>query len=523
VTGFTGSGKTDTVLNILHQLWNESHVPFLVIEPAKREYRGLLAVNDWEKKNELQIYTLGDSRHAPFGLNPFALLEGISVETHVGRLLSCFEAALPQLPWLPSVLQEAIEEIYADYGWRTSYVGPDETTGALFPTMVDLYHKIDQVVAERDYGEEVRRNVLGATKGRLKTLLMGSVGNMFRQQPTTSLNCVFTHPTILELDSLNQHDKSLIMMFILMFLREHRTTRDRSDSLKHVTVVEEAHNVVGREDHRSDAELESDAKASAVEVFCNMLAEVRAYGEGIFIVDQSPEKVSRDVLRNTNIQIAHQVRDAKDRATLADTMLMTDEQENFLNKIKPGNAALFHSDLQQTSFIQVPAYSRCNDDERPRGIGYGVVDSKLVRDHMANRVVISPQEKPFRECATCNSFNDDGCKYRFATHELMRNPLLKDRMIAWDDKTYGECTVTATTAADELTSIVFDALSFKNMEETLLSIPERDEVWCFLLHAYQFWIRNPTRIDEVNRDIHLAHWLAERVKSAQQAALTERQ
>src|SRR5690606_4646732 len=66
ITGFTGAGKTNTVLYLLDQLWRQHKIPFLVIEAAKKEYRGLLEQAGFE---ELMVFTLGDETTSPFRLN----------------------------------------------------------------------------------------------------------------------------------------------------------------------------------------------------------------------------------------------------------------------------------------------------------------------------------------------------------------------------------------------------------------------------------------------------------------------
>jgi hypothetical protein len=357
VVGFTGSGKTNTVLWLLRQFW-KYRIPFLVIESAKKEYRGLRNVSAFQNPPKLRIYTLGNEVCAPLRLNPFEVLPGVRVEAHLTRLQTCFEAALPPVGPLPSIIAETLEKLYRRAGWAaTDTPQPGSGDPRQFPTMRDFYDMVQEVTRARGYQGDVKSNVEAAITGRIKPLLFGSKGALFGDRHSNpDAHTLFTTPTILELNDLNETDKSLVVMFVLTMLRAYREQNAKSE-LQHITVVEEAHNVLENLTPHGGGESESsDVKAKAVQTLCNMLTEVRAYGEGIIIADQSPEKLARDALRNTNVQIAHQLRDAHDRAAVAAAMIMDEEQRDFLGKIEPGHAALFVTGLQKATFVRMPNY-----------------------------------------------------------------------------------------------------------------------------------------------------------------------
>jgi len=160
---------------------------------------------------------------------------------------------------------------------------------------------------------------------------------------------------ILELNDLNEDDKALMMMFLLTWLREWRELHP-SKPLQHLTVVEEAHNVVSNVQSVGASDVAADTKAKSVGAFSNMLSEVRSYGEGILISDQSPEKLAPDAMRNTNLQIAHQLRDQKDREAVARAMIMDEAQQEYLGKLGVGRAALFRTGMEKAAFITVPEF-----------------------------------------------------------------------------------------------------------------------------------------------------------------------
>lgn len=404
VTGFTGSGKSNTMLFLLDQLWRKNKIPFMVIESAKKEYRVL--GNDQTYK-DLLIFTLGDETTSPFRFNPFELFPGVRLEAHLGRLQTCFDAALPQFGILPSLIAESLEIIYARFGWKLTDVA-SENEERLFPTMKDLLDTILSVIEKRGYKGEIYHNLLAAVSGRIGSLLRGSRGKMFCTQKSIPPQLLFSTPVILELNDLNQQDKSLTLMFLLMWLREYRELHT-SKNLTHVTVIEEAHNVLSNSDTSINPEISADTKGKSVESFTNLLSEVRSYGEGIFIVDQSPAKISPDAIRNTNLQIAHQLRDENDRNAIARAMIMDENQQKYLAKLGVGKAALFCTGLEKATFVTIP------DAASTINLGASIPNDEAVKLFMQpyqkkiNSILI-----PFNGCKFCSA----KCDYREITEPL---------------------------------------------------------------------------------------------------------
>ena len=107
-------------------------------------------------------------------------------------------------------------------------------------------------------------------------------------------------PVVFELEDIGDDDiKAFVIGILLVQLYEYRKAAGGSHQLLGVLVVEEAHrllkNVPSGEGNNS--------RAKAVEFFCNMLAEIRSYGQGILIADQVPTKLASDTIKNTNLSL----------------------------------------------------------------------------------------------------------------------------------------------------------------------------------------------------------------------------
>ena len=495
ITGFTGSGKTVTVLHVLDQLWRVHRVPFLVLESAKQEYRGFYGVEGI--KDDLRVYTLGNERGVPFRLNPFELLPGERVEAHIARLQVCLEGAIPSIGPSSSVIAEALVRVYSRRGWSiTEEYRPkkpadsssdEEGPRRRFPTLSDFVDEITEVLRDRSYEGELLSNLTAALVGRLKPLLLGSKGRMFdcqRSSPTAEE--LFAAPTVLEMNDLNVDDKALVVMFVLSILREHREADRRRHpelvgQLRHVTMVEEAHNVLAEVGSQASSESSADTRFKAVEAFCQMLTEIRALGEGLMIADQSPEKLARDAMRNTNLQIAHQLRDSADREAVARAMIMTEEQRDFIGKLLPGRAAVFRTGLERATFVQVPPYYDTPDPARPvpadlapwafRGQGF---DRTCSLGRVREAMGLPAEEtmlRPLAGCADCH----EPCDHRDQVHADIESEAARIDIDGW------RSVLEQGVSTDELFR---QAAAVASRGATRAGCTGNDGPWCYFVHMW---------------------------------------
>lgn len=349
LVGITGSGKTNTGFYLLQQLaQHDPPIPFLVIEPAKREYRRLF--EHASVGQHLQVFTVGEetSQAAPFRINPFEIQPGVPVQTHIDLLKSVFNASFGMWSPLPQVLERAIIAIYQDKGWdpvqNTNWRGQlnNGWHPEAQPTMTDLFNKVGDLVPSLGYDEETSRNVRTALETRINSLRVGAKGMMLDTSLSVPIETLINYPTILELEGIGDDDEKVFFMgLILTRLYEYYRSQPGGDgSLRHITVIEEAHRLLSNAPPGSSAEV-GNPRGKAVETFVNMLSEVRAYGEGFIIAEQIPTKLAPDVIKNTALKIMHRTVSSDDRIAMGNAMNLSNEQLRQVVALETGQAVVY--------------------------------------------------------------------------------------------------------------------------------------------------------------------------------------
>lgn len=386
IVGATGSGKTNTLFSLLDRLHDTGRgVPFLVIEPAKAEYRDLMAVRDGRGQPRfptLRVYTLGDERYAPFRLNPFefeiaepapgavAQPEArIHVQTHIDYLKSVFNAAFVLYAPMPYILDACLHEIYTDKGWslisgHNRYL-PEAEQGhearwPVFPTLSDLYDKIDAVVERLGYEERIRMDVTAGLKARIGSLRLGAKGLMLDTPRSVPMSELLAQPTVLELERMgNDDEKAFVIGLLLARLYEYRLIQARmarrGPGLQHLLVIEEAHRLLKNVRTEVGTE-EANTKGQAVETFANMLSEIRAYGQGVLIAEQIPTKLIPDVIKNTNLKILHRTVARDDREVMAGAMNLDEAQQRVVAALPVYQAAVFAEGADRPYLVEALPY-----------------------------------------------------------------------------------------------------------------------------------------------------------------------
>lgn len=358
VTGVTGSGKTTTCLNILEN----SNLPFLVIEPAKTEYRILK-----EKYPDLLIFTLGNDSLAPFRLNPFEFFPHESITSRVDMIKASIEAAFDMEAAIPQIIESAIYECYKNKGWniatnKNKYYGDKAFDDGVyaFPTLDDLIIQVENVVKKQGFDERLKNDYLGSIRARLNGLIVGSKGFMLNTKRSINFKQLLNQRVVFELEEIrNGSEKSLIMGFILTHLLEaiKSNFEERNEhKLNHIILIEEAHRLLSKYQPG-----DSLNKKQGVEVFTDMLAEIRKYGECLMVADQIPDKLAPEILKNTNTKIVHRIFAFDDKKALGNTMALEDEQSDFLSKLRVGEAIVFSGGFNKSVSVKINQSSKTTD------------------------------------------------------------------------------------------------------------------------------------------------------------------
>ncbi|MCY0965177.1 hypothetical protein [Parathalassolituus penaei] len=360
ITGVTGAGKTTTCMRLLM----ESELPFLVIEPAKTEYRALLSSGV-----DLDIYQAGSEEFCPLRLNPFELVNSrVKLAGHIATLTSTLTAAYPMEAAMPQLVEEAIIAAYEAYGWdmRTGeneiFDNPWDPSvqGQCWPIFSDMIAQLDQLIESKGMGKEFEEKYRGSLVARLTNLTLGTKGPMLNTRRSLDFNALLDRKVVIELEELkSESDKALLMGLIINRLAECMKERHRQGpGFQHLTLIEEAHHLLSKPDAAT-----SESRRQGVEAFANLLAEVRKYGEGLIIADQSPTKLIPDVIKNTHTKIVHRLSAADDRRAVGDAIGLDDEQRDFLPKLQTGETIVYCGGWNAPVWAKVTQGQRTDDED----------------------------------------------------------------------------------------------------------------------------------------------------------------
>ncbi|MBC8333081.1 MAG: ATP-binding protein [Anaerolineae bacterium] len=364
ITGITGSGKSNTCRRILSELMH-SGKNFLVIEPAKDEYVQLALAHNQAGTfdREIAVYMPGRTEWGghkleSLRLNPFDIVQipgaTTQVMPHLDRLKSIFNASFPMYEILPVILEEALVDLYDSQGWLEEILPPD---GVGRPTLENLYNRITSVVREKGYEERITANITAALRTRIGSLLRGWKGRLFDQPFSTPWAELFDRPVVVNLQYLGDDaDKCFTMALLLNFMYEYRQAQHESlgspesSALRHLAIIEEAHRVLRHAPQRSDS---ANPQAKMGEMFADILAEIRAYGQGMAIIDQVPAKLVPDAIKNTNLKIIHRLVAADDRDSMSGALALTEDQAKVIARLKVGQAIVAGIQDDMASWVKV--------------------------------------------------------------------------------------------------------------------------------------------------------------------------
>lgn len=396
VVGTPGSGKTTFSVNILLQFAKKG-IPFLAIEPTKAEYRAMI-----DALPDLRIFTPGNNAVSPYIINPFIPPKGIRIEQYIPSLASAFKAAFSMPSPLDMIFLKAVRNCYIQYGWKDYSMYGDEDVKLFGLHEFILVFK--QLLEKTNYSKEVRGNLESAGLLRLTNLIEQN-SNIYDTVNTVPIEDLLTAPTVIELNSIdNAEQKSLIMALLLINICVYTKHNHEGDGeLKNVILIDEAHVLLGGGSSNL-GENSPDSQSATIKALQDMIAEIRSYGTSIIIADQSPTKVSREVVANTDIKVAFRLVQSIEKELIADSTNMDDEAKNNLSRLKPGEAYVYYSKLETPQMIMT------EDIREKERIRLSVSDSEVASKstYWDNRQELL---KPYSECLYCDSCKA-GCDFK---------------------------------------------------------------------------------------------------------------
>lgn len=347
IVGTPGSGKTTFSVSLLDRLWKEHNIPFLVIEPAKNEYRALV-----QSIPDLQVFTPGKNFISPFMFNPFIPPKNVKLETYKSTLKTAFAAAVSMSTPLDKIFEESVNNCYSDFRWLDTYTSDDK--GKIF-NISDFIKCFQETFEAIGYTGDAK-NI-----GRAGVVRLNSLASLFDNYFSIPIEDLLTKPTVIELAAIENSDqKALIIALLLLSILAYVNSNYLGEgSLRNVILLEEAHVLLDADTNAGQGEANPSAIAQGL--VKRMLAEIRSYGVGVVIADQSPKKVTTDVVALTDIKLAFRLVEATDKQILADSSNMSETQIERLAKLKPGEAFLFFGKLDEPEEVKTEDYRLANN------------------------------------------------------------------------------------------------------------------------------------------------------------------
>ncbi len=359
ITGSTGSGKSNTTYGLLEKFL-QNDIPFLVIEPAKGEYKEAFGGVDG-----INIFTTNPLIGQMLKLNPFRFDKNIHILEHLDRLIEIFNACWEMYAAMPAILKDAVERIYIDKGWdllNSVYIKEGEP---VYPTFNDLMKTLPNIINNSGYSSDTKGDYIGALVTRVTSLTNGISGQIFCDNYDIPDDVMFDQNTIVDLSRVGSSEtKSLIMGILVLKLSEYRmaNANQANSGLRHITVLEEAHNLLKR---TTAGVAGSNVVGKSVEMICNSIAEMRTYGEGFIIVDQSPTAVDIAAIKNTNTKILMRLPEKGDCEAVGNAVGLNEEQVREMSKLGTGIAVVMQNNWLEAVLTHIDAFSNRYEKKIP--------------------------------------------------------------------------------------------------------------------------------------------------------------
>lgn len=501
ITGSTGSGKSNTIYNILSEMMKKD-IKFLVVEPAKGEYKNVFG-------DSAAVFGTNPKYSRMLKINPFKFPEEIHVFEHIDRLTEIFNVCWPMYAAMPAVLKESLLKAYEVCGWDLT-TSENSNEQAVYPTFKDLLNALGDVIKNSAYSEEVKSNYTGSLITRVKSLTNGLNGQIFVSDEIESAD-LFDENAIVDLSRIGSMEtKSLIMGILVMRLNEYRMSESNGMNmpLKHITVLEEAHNILKRTSSEQNPENPS-VSGKSVELISNAIAEMRTYGEGFIVADQSPSAVDSSAIRNTNTKIIMRLPDEADRRIAGKAASLSDIQMYEISKLQKGTAVIYQNDWLEPLLCKINRFDVNNSynyiAEKSTFTDSKKFASESVKLLLKDRIVekIEPDIEFLKEnIDKANISTQDKIELKKAVKEYSET----GKTDLWEIKNFGKLSRIVSNIIcnrNDIEDIINSAENFENANNRLKKVVEKgcddlsDELKLSTIQCFmRFYVtENPERAD----------------------------
>ena len=439
VVGATGSGKSNTIYKILDELTStrQDKMSYLVIEPAKGEYKRVFG----HKKNVTVLGT-NPAFSKLLKINPFIFPKGVHVLEHVDRLVEIFNVCWPMYAAMPAVLKDALLVAYESCGWDMT-TSMNMVSDEFYPSFQDLLENLVTVINDSSYSDEVKSNYKGSLLTRIKSLTNGLNGMIFASEEVDN-HILFDSNAIVDLSRVgSQETKALLMGILVMRLSEHRMTQatGSNQKLHHITVLEEAHNILKSSTSKSTVE-GGDISGKSVEMISNAIAEMRTYGEGFIIADQSPNAVDISAIRNTNTKIIMRLPEETDRRLAGKSAALKDNQLDEIARLPKGVAVVYQNDWVEPILCQIDKFSGEEKEYINDTAEAQESQNKTAMRLIVNLLIKNRLDKPDKICLESVEKAIQFCKCSVRTkailYSLVDEYRLNGKIHLWEESCFAE-------------------------------------------------------------------------------------
>lgn len=362
ICGVPGSGKTYTMLHMVTEL-HKNKIPFMVMEPAKKEYRAIY--NYGKEMFDIMLFSPHMNTLFPLHVNMMEFPEGITLSEHINVLMNVFESTFELGGPVYNLLDKSIGLAYEKYGWNEY----NENDGSKeYPCLEELRDIFTDQVEKTTYNGNFKGDLKSFLNVRLEGLMRRDAGEVFNvKKSTIKPEDWISKSSIIEMEDMGEKNRNFLTLLLCNYIREElkiikkKNADDANKNPNHVIFIEEAHNVIANTAEQSGSNI--NPKISATKFIVDMLAEVRALRESIVIADQLPSSMAQEVMKNTGLKIALRMSSQDEREYISSTISASPVQIDNLSRYEKGKSLVFFEKMEKAMEVQI---CKWEGDDNPK-------------------------------------------------------------------------------------------------------------------------------------------------------------